>query len=157
MKAIKGILCLLAFLLLVGCTPKEQQEAHHAMIPTVMIDGKLYYDTGRFDDTPRCGMVDGTITSSVESWQLPEQDDESNFGTGYGYQRRDENTVDINIKGVGWCVFEHGSGQGKIKFRNKWYDKGFLSPETVEWIEHYHSLPMKEQEAVTDLPDELMK
>ena len=146
---------LLALLLLIGCAPQEQAEDRHAMIPTVMVDGKLYCDTGRFDDNPRCGMCDGTITSTVEGWELPTENNQSNFGKGYGYQRVNENTIEINIPGTGWCVFEHGSGQGKIKFQNRWYDKGFLSPETVEWIEWYYSLPLKEQEAVDSIPAEL--
>lgn len=33
-----------------------------------------------------CGNMDGKITTSVESTQLPAKDDEANFGKGYGYQ-----------------------------------------------------------------------
>ena len=52
-----------------------------------MVDGVLYEDTGRESTVDaRCGNMDGEITSSVESWQQPEEDGQSNFGSGFGYQ-----------------------------------------------------------------------
>lgn len=75
--------------------------------PTIMVDGQLYYDTGR--DTPhtgpRCGTMDGTITSSVDSDQVPTVNDQSNFGTGYGYQRWEEDTIEVLIQDQ-WRVFQ---------------------------------------------------
>ena len=54
----------------------------------VMTGGALYYDTGRESSvTGRCGNLDGEITSQVDGTKLPDQDDQSNFGTGYAYQR----------------------------------------------------------------------
>ncbi len=76
--------------------------------PAVMINDVLYFDTGRdTGDTLRCGVMDGEITSTVESWQLPEKNDQSNFGTGYGYQYGTENTVVVVIDGK-WMIFEAG-------------------------------------------------
>lgn len=43
--------------------------------------------------------MDGEITSSVESWEIPVKDDQSNFGTGYTYQYGTENTVVVYING----------------------------------------------------------
>lgn len=54
--------------------------------PCVMIDGVVYKDTGYNDSMLGCGNMDGEILSSVDGSQLPTEDNQSNFGTGYGYQ-----------------------------------------------------------------------
>jgi predicted small lipoprotein YifL len=55
--------------------------------PMVMINGELYYDTGRESDSwDRCGMMDGKILSSVDGTETPKEDNQSNFGSGYEYQ-----------------------------------------------------------------------
>ena len=65
----------------------EEEQEQWAMIPMVMIDGKLYLDTGMESSVEaRCGVMDGEITSSVDGTKKPAKDGESNFGTGYGYQ-----------------------------------------------------------------------
>ena len=72
----------------------------------VMVDGVLYADTGRPSSvTARCGTMDGEITSTVEAGQVPSRDDQSNFGTGYGYQLGfEEGTIEVCI-GQDWVVF----------------------------------------------------
>ena len=55
-------------------------------VPAVMVDGHLYVSTEEIDTNLKCGVMDGEITSSVESYLLPEKNDSSNFGTGYSYQ-----------------------------------------------------------------------
>ena len=56
-------------------------------IPMVMADGAMYYDTGRESTvTGRCGVMDGEITSAVERTEVPSENNQSNFGAGYGYQ-----------------------------------------------------------------------
>jgi len=54
---------------------------------------------------------------------------------------------------------EKGSGEGKIRFGNtdKWYDKGCLSKETVEWLHWYNGLTEEEQLAVNSVPKELFE
>lgn len=38
----------------------------------VMVDGKLYYDTGKESTiSGRCGVMDGEITSSVDGFEIP--------------------------------------------------------------------------------------
>jgi len=65
----------------------EENERLWDKRPAVMVDGVLYYDTNiETSNVPTCGMMDGETTSTVESWQLPQKDDQSNFGTGYSYQ-----------------------------------------------------------------------
>ncbi len=74
------------------------------MTPMVMVDGRIYVTTGRESTvTARCGVMDGTIHSQVEGWQAPSEDDQSNFGTGYGYQYGSEpGTIELNIDGKWW-------------------------------------------------------
>ena len=71
-----------------------------------MVDGVLYEDTGRESTVDaRCGNMDGEITSSVESWQQPEEDGQSNFGSGFGYQiGMEPDTLEILQDGH-WLVF----------------------------------------------------
>ena len=76
-------------------------------IPMVMVNGTLYYDAGRESSiVARCGMMDGEITASVAASEIPVMDDQSNFGTGYGYQYgAGEGTIELYINGK-WWVFE---------------------------------------------------
>lgn len=76
------------------------------LIPMVMVDGTLYLDTGHNSTaTARCGMLDGEITSSVDSTSKPTENDQSNFGTGYGYQYgAEEGTIEICLNGK-WRIF----------------------------------------------------
>ena len=73
----------------------------------VMVNGMLYFDTGRESTAgSRCGMMDGEIISSVENWEKPAKDNQSNFGVGYGYQIGiEEGTIEIYINEK-WWVFE---------------------------------------------------
>ena len=75
--------------------------------PLVMVDGQLYQDTGRESTlTGRCGVLDGEITSAVSSQKVPRKDDQSNFGTGFGYQLGAEpDTIEIYLNET-WMVFE---------------------------------------------------
>ena len=84
----------------------ETKEGQWDLVPMVMVDGKLYLDTGKESSVKaRCGMMDGEITSSVDGTQKPTQDGESNFGTGYGYQYgSQEGTIEIYMNEK-WWVF----------------------------------------------------
>lgn len=89
-----------------GYVPVEEASALWDRRPMVMINGELYYDTGKESDiTGRCGVLDGEITSEVDGTQIPAEDNQSNFGVGYGYQRIDENSLDIYINDT-WIRFE---------------------------------------------------
>lgn len=73
------------------------------LIPMVMIDGELYLDTGFYsEDTRKCGTYDGEITSQVAGNRMPTEDDQSNFGVGYGYQYGEEGTVEIHMDEKWW-------------------------------------------------------
>ena len=77
------------------------------LIPMVRIDGRLYLDTGKESDiTGRCGVMDGQITSTVEPFEKPTKDDQSNFGVGYEYQFINDNSIDIYMNEK-WIRFEN--------------------------------------------------
>lgn len=76
-------------------------------IPMVMVDGFLYYDTGKESTLEgRCGMMDGEITSSVDASEIPTEDNQSNFGTGFGYQYGINNSIEIQMEDGTWFVFQ---------------------------------------------------
>lgn len=84
----------------------ESQAEEVEVVPMVMVKGELYYATGRECElTGRCGTMDGNITSTVSGEEIPTEDNQSNFGIGYGYQYGTENTLEIPIDNV-WYVFE---------------------------------------------------
>ncbi len=76
------------------------------VIPMIMVDGMLYLDTGvESSVTARCGMLDGEITSSVDGTEVPTENNQSNFGTGFGYQYGAlEGTIEIQINGK-WFIY----------------------------------------------------
>lgn len=78
---------------------------HASGMRYIMVDGELYYDTDRVIDELRCGVMDGEITASVAEAELPQQDDCSNFGAGYGYQYAGLYSIDVVIDGD-WCRFQ---------------------------------------------------
>lgn len=126
-------------------------------IPMVMVDGKLYYDTGKTSGVEgRCGMMDGEITSSVDSTEIPAEEGQSNFGTGFGYQYGADDTIEILIDEK-WIVFEHRAGDGsQVRFGDRWVDRWGLSEETLEWLDWYNGLPGEEQLAVSYVPADLL-
>ncbi len=76
------------------------------LTPMIMVDGLLYLDTGRESTvTARCGIMDGTIESQVDSWLEPTENNQSNFAVGFDYQYGAEpGTIDVNIEG-NWYVY----------------------------------------------------
>lgn len=90
-------------------SPAETQDqvAPADLPPLVMVDGQLYQDTGRESTLiGRCGVLDGEITSTVPSQEVPFEDDQSNFGTGFGYQIGAEpDTIEVYLNET-WMVFE---------------------------------------------------
>lgn len=72
----------------------------------VMINNKLYYDTGKESTIKtRCGNMDGSITSNISPNDIPTINNQSNFEGEYGYQGIDENTIEIKIDNK-WIVFK---------------------------------------------------
>ena len=77
--------------------------------------GQTSVDTGRVSDVDgRCGNMDGAITATVPATEIPTQEGESNFGTGYTYQIGPDGTIEIPMRLDGaadpqWIVFQKES------------------------------------------------
>lgn len=88
-------------------TEQSSTEIPGDRIPMVMVDGFLYYDTGKESTIEaRCGMMDGEITSTVDASEIPTEDNQSNFGTGFGYQYGINNSIEIQMEDGTWFVFQ---------------------------------------------------
>lgn len=137
---------------------QNTEELSGDKIPMVMVNGKLYYDTGKESIIDaRCGTADGEITSSVDGAETPAKDNQSNFGTGFEYQYGDDDTIEIFMNEK-WIVFEHREGAGsQVRFGDKMIDTEGLSKETLEWLAWYNSLTEEEQLAISAVPPELME
>ena len=108
MKKLTAWVCILMSLLgLAACGgPAESEEAAVGgdLLPQIMVEGVLYGDTGTESLlTDRRSGFDGEITSRVDQSQLPTENDQSNFGTGYGYQFGEKpGTVELCVDGRWW-------------------------------------------------------
>lgn len=71
----------------------------------IMLDGKLYKDTGYVNSCLKCGTPDGKILTSVDETRKPAKDYESNFGKGYDFQRLSDTRLNVSIDGK-WHIFE---------------------------------------------------
>ena len=134
-------------------TPADRSaEEPSDLIPMVMVNGTLYFDTGRESTViARCGMMDGAITSAVEANEAPSKNDQSNFGTGYGYQYGiTEGSVELFINGK-WWVFETAT----IPFHDKILNKSDLSKDTLEWLKWYNGLTETDQLSISYIPSDL--
>ena len=111
-KKIVVIVVIIAFLLaivgLVKCgslfinhkLPIDESKEKDALTPMIMVDGVLYIYTGRLNtDKLMCGTYDDRIESTVNRNEKPDKDNQSNFGTGYGYQCGKNNTMNVFIDG----------------------------------------------------------
>ena len=94
--------------------PQATLEEHWDLIPMVMVNGTLYLDTGmESQKAERTDHFDGEITSTVEGWQEPTQNDQSNFGAGYGYQYGEtDRTIELCIEGRWWIYATEEMRQG---------------------------------------------
>ena len=126
-------------------------------IPMVMADGAMYYDTGRESTvTGRCGVMDGEISSAVERTEVPSENNQSNFGAGYGYQwGPEEGTLEVCIDGK-WMVFKRRYvDDSRVYFAGRWYDKSGLSEDTLRWLAWYNGLSEEEQACISAVPADL--
>ncbi len=82
----------------------ETETENNIFCPMVMLDGKLYVETGETNSMPRCGVMDGTISLSTDG-ETPTVDNQSNFGKNIGFQRgMRENRIEICLDNV-WHIF----------------------------------------------------
>ena len=84
-----------------------------ALIPAVMVDGKLYKDTGYINNLVKCGTMDGKIEKVVPTNEFPKNDGESNFDK-CEYQYADDGflTVEYNDK---YLLFSTGDNWDETK------------------------------------------
>lgn len=135
---------------------KESDLVGYAVIPMVMVDDRYYYDTGlESTRTTHPEDPDGEITSTVSGTEIPLENDQSNFGTGYPYLYGEEDTLEICLEGK-WMLFEARSGDGsQIRYHDHMYSTGDLSEETLQWLYWYNGLSREEQLAVDYVPSDL--
>ncbi len=92
-------------------TSKEHKASSNVETSTtdkrlVMIDNKLYYDTGKVSEAgPRCGVMDGRITSHTKENLIPTENNQSNFEGDYEYQHGLYGTIDFVIDNK-WITFK---------------------------------------------------
>lgn len=105
----KFILILASIMLLtVGCnkgSTSEKEVEEEAYPKAVKVSGTIYEDTGYENAMVTCGTMDGEIKTTVSEKEMPVNDDESNFGTGYGYQVWEEGYINIQIDNK-WILFK---------------------------------------------------
>ena len=84
-----------------------------ALLPAVMVDGKLYKDTGYLNNLVKCGTMDGKIEKVVPTNEFPKNDGESNFDKcEYQYAGDGFLTVEYNDK---YLVFSTGDNWSETK------------------------------------------
>lgn len=92
----------------------EYVNEHGDKAKAVFVCDRLYISTETESTVKgRCGNMDGEITHSVPENEVPSQNGESNFGTGYFYQISGKNTVDVFIDDK-IIVFECCDDEGEI-------------------------------------------
>lgn len=120
-------------------------EALDAIVPALQVNGELYYLAGEsWFSLEECGMMDGEITSTVERWEMPTEDNQSNFGK-YSYQFGNEGFIKILQDGT-WYYYGTRSEKGRVLFKDWWFDLAYISEETLEWLEWYLEQPEEIQE-----------
>lgn len=81
------------------------EEEAVCRVKMIKIDGELYYDTGLDSSLiPRCGTLDGSLVKSVNEFEVPQGDGESNFETS-GYQNATGITKEVPLEG-NWRIFK---------------------------------------------------
>ena len=143
---------------LLGSLLKSGEAPLNDRIPMVMADGAMYYDTGRESTvTGRCGVMDGEITSAVDRTEVPSENNQSNFGAGYGYQwGPEEGTLEVCMDGK-WLVFERQYvDDNRVYFAGRWHDKSGLSEDTLRWLAWYNGLSEEEQACISAVPSDLL-
>lgn len=144
--------------------PAVADDEKWDLIPMVMVDGELYLDTGHESTVEgRCGVMDGEITSTVHGSEKPTENNQSNFGIGFGYQYgSQEGTIEIYMNEKWWIYATEEVRQelqfpteNAVSFHDKTFNKSDLSQETLEWLGWYNSLTEEEQVSINHIPSDL--
>lgn len=84
-----------------------------ALIPAVMVNGKLYKDTGVINSLVTCGTMDGKIEKVVPTSEFPKNDGESNFDK-CEYQYADDGFLTVRYEGKN-LLFSTGDNWSETK------------------------------------------
>ena len=84
-----------------------------ALIPAVMVDGKLYKDTGCLNNLVTCGTMDGKIEKVVPTSEFPKNDGESNFDK-CEYQYAGDGFLTVYYEGK-YLLFSTGDNWSETK------------------------------------------
>lgn len=106
-----SICCLVA---IVGCF--EEAAVKYDLPLMLMLDDVLYINTGDESDRLKTDIMkfDGEIISAVSGTEIPTENGQSNFGSGYLYVYGNENTVEVLINDAFW-IFEADEKEEKSK------------------------------------------
>ncbi len=127
---------------------EDEQNVCGALVPMVMVDGKLYLDTGFVEEVLKCGTPDGIIKSSVEANKRPTENNQSNFGKDINYQRRTGGTISVCMKDK-WCIFAEESVRSKLIEKVNTCKKYLDEKLPNEEVTNYDSPSVR----VTELPE----
>lgn len=122
--------------IIVSKTDKNQQfgiEIYKKPVRMINVDGDLYYDSGLVsDNTPRCGVMDGSLKKTVNENEIPLKSGESNFKAD-GYQIGTSISKEVNIDGE-WVIFKKYDTYGRTleDLKYCYYIKGRLNNATVD-------------------------
>lgn len=83
----------------------HKERAEHNYPPMVKVAGVVYVDTGYENGMVTCGTADGEIKTAVDGREMPANDDESNFGTGYDYQLWEKGYINVRLNNR-WILFK---------------------------------------------------
>ncbi len=117
-KVIAAGLAFVLALSAAGCGANGQPAAKESWdrIPMVRVDGVLYLDTGMQSNSEReDSLMDGEITSAVDGSEVPTKNNQSNFGTGYGYQYGTEGTIELFMHGK-WWIYATEEARQELQF-----------------------------------------
>lgn len=117
MKRLSFALCVIT-IVFIGCgktydnttklnTQEDNKYYYENLKQLVMVNDELYYNTERENTIPmKCGTMDGEIISMVNQYDIPNANNQSNFGKGYGYQiGTQDGQILLNIDNK-WMIFE---------------------------------------------------
>lgn len=122
----------------------HKERAEHNYPPMVKVAGVVYVDTGYENAMATCGTADGEIKTAVDGREMPANDDESNFGTGYDYQFWEKGYMNVRLNNR-WILFKD------LNLKND-------GDGIPAWVAHFTARVIKAEEdsllvEVTDVDD----
>ncbi len=126
--------------MLASCGEKAKESSTQTTKPLrlIKIDGKLYYDINREDNTPgRCGTLDGYFEKGVDEYEIPKKDGEANF-EARGYQSISAMSVEVPENGK-WSIFRR-----------------LDLPESVENVNYKYAYRLKDKMPNSEVEQEIL-